>query len=155
MPNYRDPVGGLHFLESADFEHLLPVGSVEISEEEADAIRYPPLTLVQAQAQQITLIEGSYQSAIQQPVGYMGTTFQADDDSQSVLAKSLVAGSVPDGFFWLDVSNTPVQMTYPQLQGLAAAMLAQGQTAFAKKTTLKQQIRAAETVAAVQTIAWS
>jgi len=110
--------------------------------------------LASAQAAQIEIIEAAYQNAIQQPVSYMSTAFQADLDSQGVLAKSLVAGSVPVGFFWLDANNTQVSMTFAQLQGLAGAMLVQGQTAFAKKTGLKQQIRAATTAAAVQAIAW-
>lgn len=105
-------------------------------------------------ASQIALIESAYQGAIQLPVAYLGATFQADQGSQDVLAKVLVAGSVPAGMFWLDASNAPVQMSFAQLQGLAGAMLAQGQTAFAKKTSLKQQIRAAQTVQAVQAITW-
>ncbi|CBJ38348.1 protein of unknown function [Ralstonia solanacearum CMR15] len=111
-------------------------------------------TLAQTQAAQIALIEDAYQTAIQQPVSYMSTTFQADQDSQAVLTKALVAGAVPAGFFWLDKNNAQVSMTFAQLQGLAGAMLTQGQTAFAKKTGLKQQINAATTVAAVQAITW-
>lgn len=41
MPNYRAPDGGIHFLDSSDFEHLLPSGSIEISEEEASELRKP------------------------------------------------------------------------------------------------------------------
>lgn len=115
----------------------------------------PPPTLTDAQSLQIAEIEASYQSAIQLPVSYMGTTFQADATSQDVLTKSLAPGSVPSGFFWLDANNNQVPMTFQQLQGLAAAMLAQGQTAFAKKTMLKQQVRSATTVSAVQAITWS
>ncbi|QMV32425.1 hypothetical protein 8G_00031 [Ralstonia phage Hyacinthe] len=114
----------------------------------------PSSTLTGAQVAQIAIIEIAYQAAIQQPVNYMGTTFQADNDSQAVLAKSLAAGSVPTGFFWLDKNNAQVSMTFAQLQGLAGAMLAQGQAAFAKKTGLKQQIRGATTVAAVRAINW-
>lgn len=35
MPHYKDPQNKVHFLESASFEHLLPAGSVEITEDEA------------------------------------------------------------------------------------------------------------------------
>lgn len=110
--------------------------------------------LSSAQSAQIATIEAAYQNAIQQPVSYMGATFQADQGSQDVLAKSLSAGSVPSGMFWLDADNAQVQMSFTQLQGLAGAMLAQGQAAFAKKTALKQQIRSATTVSAVQAITW-
>lgn len=45
MPFYKDATGNLHFLESVDFEHLLPAGSVPINDAEAAAIQAPkPLT---------------------------------------------------------------------------------------------------------------
>ncbi|HBD37523.1 DUF4376 domain-containing protein [Cupriavidus metallidurans] len=112
-------------------------------------------TLAQVQTAQIAIIEAAYQVAIQQPVSYMSTTFQADLESQDVLARSLVPGAVPSGFFWLDANNSQVPMTFAQLQGLAGAMLAQGQAAFSKKTGLKQQIRAATSIFAAQSIVWS
>ena len=37
--NYKDLENNLHFLDSAEFEHLLPVGSVQITDAEADSIR--------------------------------------------------------------------------------------------------------------------
>lgn len=39
MPHYKDKNNGLHWLDSTDFEHLLPKGSVEISEAETETIR--------------------------------------------------------------------------------------------------------------------
>lgn len=47
MPYFKDKAGGLHFLGDAAFAHLLPSGSVEITDEEADAIANPPPTLEQ------------------------------------------------------------------------------------------------------------
>lgn len=110
--------------------------------------------LGKAQAAQITALEDAYNTDIQLPVGYMGTIFQADDPSQAVLTKCLVAGSVPAGFYWLDANNIQVVMTFAQLQGLATAMLTQGQTAFVKRQTLKAQVRAATTLSAVQAVVW-
>ena len=37
--NYKDLENNLHFLDSAEFEHLLPVGCVQITDEEAETIR--------------------------------------------------------------------------------------------------------------------
>ena len=37
--NYKDLENNLHFLDSAEFEHLLPVGCVQITDNEADSIR--------------------------------------------------------------------------------------------------------------------
>jgi len=37
-------------------------------------------------------------------------------------AKVLSAGKVPDGFFWQDIGNAQIAMTYVQLQGLSSAI---------------------------------
>jgi hypothetical protein len=37
--NYKDLENNLHFLDSTEFEHLLPVGCVQITDDEAEAIR--------------------------------------------------------------------------------------------------------------------
>ena len=38
MPHYKTPENELHWLDSADNEHLLPAGCVEISQTEVDAL---------------------------------------------------------------------------------------------------------------------
>jgi hypothetical protein len=56
--NYKAPDNSIHFLDSADYEYLLPAGSVQITDAEAEALRpkteltyaqkraaeYPPMT---------------------------------------------------------------------------------------------------------------
>ena len=37
--NYKDLENNLHSLDSAEFEHLLPVGCVQIADDEAETIR--------------------------------------------------------------------------------------------------------------------
>jgi hypothetical protein len=39
MPHYKDLNDRLHFLDDASFAHYLPEGCVEITEEEAEAMR--------------------------------------------------------------------------------------------------------------------
>lgn len=38
MPHYKAPDNSLHFLDSAEYEYLLPAGSVAITDDEAKAI---------------------------------------------------------------------------------------------------------------------
>lgn len=116
----------------------------------------PALQLAQAQAAQIAILTAAYNAAIQQPVTYMGTSFQADASSQITLSKVIaaLAGQVPSGFYWLDQNNNQVAMTYAQLQGLASAMMAQGWAAFQQLQARKVFVRGASTVAAVQAIVW-
>jgi hypothetical protein len=40
--HYKAPDNSLHFLDSADYEYLLPAGSVQITDEEAEALRPQP-----------------------------------------------------------------------------------------------------------------
>ena len=44
MQNYKAPDNSVHFLDSSEFEHLLPAGSVPITDEEAEALRPKPPT---------------------------------------------------------------------------------------------------------------
>jgi hypothetical protein len=48
--HYKSPNNSVHFLDDDSFVHLLPAGSVAITEEEAEALRpVPPLPTVQDQ----------------------------------------------------------------------------------------------------------
>ena len=41
MPNYKSPDNAVHFIDFAEYECLLPAGSVPITDEEAEALRPP------------------------------------------------------------------------------------------------------------------
>lgn len=41
MANYKCPAGKVHWLDDCCFEHLLPVGSIAISDAEADSLIAP------------------------------------------------------------------------------------------------------------------
>jgi hypothetical protein len=47
--HYKSPDNSVHFLDSADYEYLLPAGSVQITDEEAEALRPKPAELTYAQ----------------------------------------------------------------------------------------------------------
>lgn len=120
--------------------------------------------LAAAQASQKYEIDNAYASAVTQNVSFktaggVTETFQADPTSQTMLMQATqgyqIAGSTPTGFYWKASDNTLVTFTLPDLQGLYAAILAQGWTAFQKRTTLKAEIDAATSVAAVAAVAWS
>ena len=57
MPYYKDANNHLHFLDSEKFEYLLPVGCVQITEAEADAIRHAPLTIEQQAAAYLVAVQ--------------------------------------------------------------------------------------------------
>ena len=119
------------------------------------------IALATAQAQALAAVSAWYTAAIAQSVAFtsaggVAETFQADPTSQSNLLIATtgygLAGATPAGFFWLAADNTQVPFTLADLKGLYAVMLAQGQSAFSQAQTLKAQIRAATTAAAVAAI---
>lgn len=171
MPYYQDPNGALHFLSAQDvedgWESRLPSGCVQITDEVAADIINPPPTLEQTKANRIAEIYLAYGEAIQASVSFTSLdgsakTYQADNEgensSQAVLLKAMqgysLAGAVPEGFYWIAEDNSKVPFTLVDLQGLYAAMLGQGWAAFQKLQDKKTEIRAAETVAAVENINW-
>jgi hypothetical protein len=113
-----------------------------------------------AQAAQLAAIESAYQAAIQQPIAYMGTSFQADTASQNLMAQTIIGlqaivaigGAVPSDFGWWAANNVKVPMTLVQLQGLYATGVLAVDSAFARKQAKKAAVRAATTPAAVITI---
>jgi hypothetical protein len=118
--------------------------------------------LAAAQQTQLAVIDSAYDTAMQQPVAYMNTTFQADKDSQDLMNRAITGlqaivatgGTVPANFAWYDVNNQPVTMTLLQLQGLFATGVANVNALFVHKQTQKAAIRAATTVSAVTKIVW-
>ncbi|MBB5444661.1 MULTISPECIES: DUF4376 domain-containing protein [unclassified Paraburkholderia] len=123
----------------------------------------PAQLLAAAQASQSALVDSAYYNAIQQSVGFKTAggateTFEADAASQTLVMQTTqgyqIAGATPPGFFWKAADNTEVPFTLADLQGLYLAILAQGWAAFQKRSTLKAEIAAATTVAAVQAITW-
>jgi hypothetical protein len=116
-----------------------------------------------AQSAQNAVIDAAYGATIQANVTFktaagVTETFQADAASQTLVAQVTqgyqIAGATPSGFYWKAADNTQVAFTLADLQGLYTTILAQGWAAFQKRTTLKAEITAATTVAAVQSVAW-
>ena len=120
-------------------------------------------TLSQVQADQIGALAAAYTVAIGQSVPYVSKaataqTFQADPESIANVANMQLAfaaaAAVPAGFYWVAVDNTQVPFTYADVQGLAAAMGAQGFTAFARLQLRKAAVRAATTQALALAVVW-
>jgi hypothetical protein len=117
-------------------------------------------TVETAQQIQLALMDKAYNAAMQQPVAYMNTIFQADKDSQDLMNRAItglqaivaIGGTVPADFAWYDVNNQPVTMTLLQLQGLFATGVATVNALFVHKQTQKAAIRAATTIADITAI---
>lgn len=150
----------------------------ELADDSAELMNFlsPAPTLDDIKTAQIALIDEAYFAAIQVSVSFetaagVEKVFQADNvgenSSQNVLLKAFtgysIVGAVPASFTWRSQDNVNVPFTLADLGGLYIAMLAQGDPAFRKRTSLKDQINAikvksgvteAQAIAAVQAITW-
>ena len=89
--------------------------------------------------------------------GGITKTYQADAGSASNLQASILgcqaanpsAPATPPGFYWVASDNTQVPFTFADLQGLAAAIFAQGAAAFQTLQTKKANAKAATTYVAL------
>lgn len=119
----------------------------------------PALTLAQAQASQIAVLNAAYQAAIVAPVSFRtaaGTTanFPQSNQAKQYLAQCMGAGAAAWTLnLWLDVNNTPVSpFTFADLQGLAAAFEAAEIPEYQDLLTKVAAVQAATTVAAAQAV---
>ncbi|WP_430229755.1 DUF4376 domain-containing protein [Paraburkholderia tropica] len=141
--------------------------TIDSSDARYQAYINPASTITGAQSAQIVTLTAAYQVAIATDVSYtskggVAKTYQADPASVANLQAALLvcqatnpsAPATPTGFYWVASDNTQVPFAYADLQGLAAAMFAQGAAAFQKLQTLKAQVNAATTMAAARAISW-
>ena len=124
----------------------------------ADGTEATDIELKHLKQQKKNEIENAYQEALTQPIDYTVNnktyTFQADQHSQDILTKVIVGAPANFSTYWLDVNNTPVQMTLDDLKGLAHAILVRGEQLFQKKVLLKQQLAQATTKEEIESISW-
>lgn len=109
-------------------------------------------------------LAAAYWVANSQPVEFTtasGTraAFDADvaarDNLKDMMAAHQAAQATPEGFFWVSADNTKVApFSYGDMQALAAAIGARGWANFQHLQNLKDQLRGAQTVAAVEAIKW-
>lgn len=149
VTSYPAPSGRIN---TGEHEYVVNGGIVE----RRDATQ--PMTLNEVINDKTIQIDAAYSEAIQQPVAYMGTLFQADKDSQDVLLATLTTlnplGATPPGFWWKDVTNNHIPMTLAELQGLGQTMFAQGWVAFQNRDAKKAQVTAATSEAEVSAVTW-
>lgn len=107
-------------------------------------------------ARQIRAIEEAYEAALDAPISYMTTQFQAEAESRMMISSVLVAlgGASPTGFGWHDINNTRIAMTFAQLQGLATTILLRGDPLFQQRQARKASIRAALTKSEIEAVIW-
>lgn len=152
--------GEVEFIDGSPNEFINTLAAFQSAIDAWNALTPPPKTeaelLAEAKEARIEVMEAAYQQSVGADISYLGSTFQADADSQALIAAVLTAsgGTLPQGFVWYDKLNLPVPMSLPTLQGLAGAILMRGQPLFERKQARKASIRAATTIAEVEAVTW-
>jgi len=111
-------------------------------------------TFAELQQTKLQEIYTAYSNATQLDIAYLGTTFDTKQSTQDVIAKNLSIGSVPAGFYFRDINNVDVPMTYTELQGFGAAIQTRDLANFSKFQSLKASVLSATTQAELDAIVW-
>jgi hypothetical protein len=124
----------------------------------------PEFLLSQARGAQKRTITASYNSAVVSDISFTtegGVTkkFEADAESAASVARAAqsysILGETPSGFYWISSDNTPVPFTLKDIQGLNAAITAQGWEAFQTRSKLKAKLASAKDIDEIMSIKWS
>lgn len=110
--------------------------------------------LSEGRAQKIAELRAGYVYSVYSPIDYAGKTWDADSDSRTLLGQVLAIGSVPEGMYWRDASGVPQPMSYSDLQGLGAAILARGLAVDENLMTKTALVNAATTAAEIDSVIW-
>lgn len=78
-------------------------------------------------------------------IAYKDTLFQGNASSQFALSQTLIAGSVPLDFTWIDLGNTNVPMTFVELQVLYGLMQSVSEKNFKVYQNKKKELQTATT----------
>lgn len=148
MPFYKDTDNKVHFLESAEFEHLLPAGCVPITDAEAAAIQKPSIDQEKAWKWEAIKIERDHRI---ENGGYkVGTKwFHSDQKSRSQqLGLVLLGAGIPASLQWKIMDGTFVTMTQQLAGQVLAAAAASDQAIFAAAEAHRQAMEASADPAA-------
>ncbi len=140
MPYYKDTDGGVHFLDSANYENLLPAGCIPITDVDAAELLAPepePLDALRDRALELlpTWEKSERAAGIEHAGQRWLTTSAALQDIRDVL----LAGAVP-GEQWVTADRQIVSMTFSELQSLWQAITARGAAIYQRRLEMEQQL---------------
>lgn len=141
---------------------LIPCGNAQIGDvyDFTHGTFTPPAVVVDldaAKTKRKALIESWRDEARYANVQVAGHTWQADENSQMLLTKAIVAASVglPLPPVWRDADNVDVPVSnLSDLVVIAAAFAMSTQAAYAKSWQLKERVDSAVTLAEILAVEW-
>ena len=130
---YKAPDNSLHFLDDDSFVGLLPVGSLQISEAEAEAIRNPLPSIEKVRLASWEAIKAERDSRTLNGGYKVGAHWYHSDTFSRTQQMGLVmlGASLPNGVEWKTMGGTKVLMTAALAQQIFAAAAASDIAIFA------------------------
>ena len=145
MRYFKDPTGAVHCLDDATFAYLLPYGSVEITNAEADALRAPTAAQIVATKWDTIKAERDRRKAggVKVKVGTTNKWFHSDDASRvQQMGLVMLGANIPVQTQWKTMDGSFVQMTPALAQGIFAAATAYDLAVFAAAETHRAAMEA-------------
>ena len=151
MPYYKDPAAGVHYLDDARYRHLLPADAVEISYDEAVALRM--LSIDDLRERRIDDI-GRWrddEEAADITFEHAGRVWDGGLRTRVRLQPVLSLPGLPAGFFWTDSANNDVPMSRDDLLALhyahEAAIVLRGFEIHVRQRVMKAEVLELQTAA--------
>lgn len=162
MPIFKDPSGALYALDDpADAPRYLPPGCVQITDAEAVSIRTaPPSRPAPARQAARDRVAVGRAAADVAPITVAQGTFPTDADGRDalllavVLSRELADAGVPSAVRLTDVDEAVVVLTRAEVVALFRAVAERDQANRVRLRDLRQQIKTATDVAAINAIVW-
>ena len=127
-------------------------GPVQLTEQEEAAMDAEAFEA--AKEAKLAEMKVAYETATYADIEHAGKTWKADRDSQQLLAAVLSVGSVPEGMYWRDTTETQNPMSFSDLQALAGAILVRGLLVDSNLAAKKAAVEAATTIEEIDAIVW-
>lgn len=133
MPYFKDQTGALHFLGDASFAHLLPEGSVEITDADAAELQKP--TVNQAKTEKWEQIKGVRDQrkagGVKVKVGTVDKWFHSDDGSRiQQMGLVMMGAGIPANLQWKTMDGSFITMTQTLASQVFQAVAASDQAIF-------------------------
>lgn len=129
MPYYKDLQNKVHVLDSAECEHLLPPGCVQITKAEAAVIQAPTTDQVKAAKWESIKEERDRRKVSGVKVG--AKWFHSDDSSRiQQMGLVMMGANIPAGLQWKTMDGSFVEMMPALVQQVFAAVAASDQAIF-------------------------
>ena len=160
MALHKAPDGSIHDDMGGTALHLLPAGSVQITDAEADKILNPPRQLPDVQAEARAKLIAARDGEITGGFTYLGKTIDSDRDSvmsitgAGVAALAAKSAGLPYSVTWTCADDSTIVLDADGVLGMVVTLALFADAQHAKARPLKDAIKSAKTSEDIGKVVW-